>query len=241
LAGTRKIERVMLPNQVLEVLRERIVDRVYAPEDRLNIDALALELQVSSTPIREALGRLVAEGLVRSEPFVGFSVAPMPREQWYRELYEFRLLLEPWAAAAAATRRDPAVLAELESLLAAMDEASLARRYRRFRSFTDADAAFHHSIIAGAGNAPALKSYDDLRIHLHLSRLFIDRDQHTADTRRQHQGIYRAILAGDADKAAARMREHLNESKDLLIGKPAAPPARRQASSGKSAKEALRT
>lgn len=241
MATARRIERVMLPNQVLEVLRERIVDRVYGPEERLVIDALARELQVSSTPIREALGRLVAEGLVKSEPFVGFSVAPMPPEQWYRELYEFRLLLEPWAAAAAAARREPALLGELESLLAAMDGAALDRRYRRFRSFTDADAAFHRTIIAGAGNAPALKSYDDLRIHLHLSRLFIDRDQHTADTRRQHHGIYRAILAGDTARAAERMREHLNESKDRLIGKPAAPPGRRRGKSGNSAKEALRT
>ena len=233
----RKIERIALPDQVLELLRERIFDRAYAPSERLNIDALTRELQVSSTPIREALGRLVAEGLVVSEPFVGFSVAPLPTLDWYRQLYEFRLVVEPWAAAAAARQRDAGTLAALEQLLAGMEKASLAKRYRSFRSFSEADAQFHQTIVAATGNVPALKAYTDLRIHLHLQRLFIDREQHTVDTRRQHRGIFEAIRAGDATLASARMHEHLSESMDKLIGKPGHSEARRP-TTGKSVKEA---
>ena len=95
----QKIERVALLDQVYEVLKERILDRAYQPGARLSIDALARELQVSSTPIREALGRLTAEGLVAAAPFVGFSVASMPTRKYYLDLYAFRLVIETWAAA----------------------------------------------------------------------------------------------------------------------------------------------
>lgn len=210
----------MLPGQVLEVLKERIVDRVYAPGQRLNIDALSRELDVSPTPIREALGHLQAQGLAVSEPYVGFSVAPMPGNDYFSQLYDFRLVLEPWAASLAATRRDPRMLKELETLLAAMDKASLATRYSRFRSFTEADAAFHQAIVAGAGNEPALAAYVDLKVHLHLSRLFIDREPQTAQARKQHREVFDAIRRGDPVAAAERMRAHLVESKGRLVELP---------------------
>jgi DNA-binding GntR family transcriptional regulator len=58
-SGQRQ-ERVMLLEQVYELLKEQIIDRVYGPGDKLNIDAIAREMKVSSTPVREALARLVA-------------------------------------------------------------------------------------------------------------------------------------------------------------------------------------
>ena len=58
----------MLLEQVYELLKEQIIDRVYGPGDKLNIDAIAREMKVSSTPVREALARLVAEGSLRLCP-----------------------------------------------------------------------------------------------------------------------------------------------------------------------------
>ena len=74
----KKIERVVLGDQVYEAIKERILDQAYAPGQKLNIDGLVRELKVSSTPIREALTRLVAEGLVSAAPFVGFATAVLP-------------------------------------------------------------------------------------------------------------------------------------------------------------------
>ena len=97
--SSRKVERIALLDQVHEILKERILDRFYEPGVKLNIDALGRELKVSSTPLREALARLTAEGLVSAEPFVGFAVAPMPDAKYYGDLFDFRLIIEPWAAA----------------------------------------------------------------------------------------------------------------------------------------------
>lgn len=212
-----KIERVGLQDQVYQVLKERVLDRTYPPGARLNVDALARELAVSSTPIREALGRLVAEGLAAAEPFVGFHVADLPSADYYGELFDFRLVLEVWAAGETARRRPPAVLAALEDAVEAMRAGTLSKRYARYRDFVAADAAFHGQIVAGTGNRPAIKAYEDLRVHHHLSRLYIERDQDSAMSHAQHAAIYEAIKDGRPREAATRMREHLVASKAGLL------------------------
>jgi DNA-binding GntR family transcriptional regulator len=212
------IERVALLDQVYDVLKERVLDRTYEPGAKLNVDALARELSVSTTPIRESLGRLVAEGLARAEPYVGFFVADMPSRDYYEQLYAFRLVIEPWAAMETARRRPSQTLAALQECVDAMNRATLSKRYARYRGFSQADEAFHAALIAGTGNAPAIKAYRDLRIHLHLSRLYIDREQDTEETRTQHVAVLEAIRAGKAREAAAHVREHLRTSRDKLLG-----------------------
>jgi len=93
----------------------------------------------------------------------------------------------------------------------------LSKRYARYRGFSEADAAFHAAIVAGTGNAPAMKAYEGLRIHLHLSRLYIDRDQDTDESRTQHAAILDAIRSGRSKEAAAKMRQHLRTSKEKLL------------------------
>jgi DNA-binding GntR family transcriptional regulator len=212
-----KIERVGLLDQVYQVLKERVLDRSYRPGAKLNVDALSRELAVSSTPIREALGRLVAEGLVDAEPFVGFHVADIPTPAYYRQLYELRLVIECWAAAETARRRRPETLAALRDAVEAMGEGTLSKRYARYRGFAEADEAFHVAIVAGTDNRPAMKAYEDLRIHHRLARLYIERDQDTAESHAQHVAILKAIKAGRPRDAAARMREHLATSRKRLL------------------------
>jgi DNA-binding GntR family transcriptional regulator len=228
-SGQRQ-ERVMLLEQVYELLKEQIIDRVYGPGDKLNIDAIAREMKVSSTPVREALARLVAEGLVAAVPYVGFAVSPMPTRKYYEDLYTFRNLLEPWAAAEAARWRPSDVIDEIKAAVEAMSEYGLSNKYRRHRSFAVADHDFHHAVVKASGNKVAEKSFLDLKVHLHLSRLYLNTrqpvDQKQTEqrgillverTREEHQKILDAILEGDPERAAEAMREHLNVSKRKLI------------------------
>ena len=96
------------------------MDRELEPGARLNIDALARELGVSSSPLREALAALAARGLVRNEAFLGFSVAPMPDRDFLRDMFDTRLRIEPWLAARAAARIGPGQLDRLRAALDAM-------------------------------------------------------------------------------------------------------------------------
>jgi DNA-binding GntR family transcriptional regulator len=220
MALKQPIARVALPDQVYEILRERIFDRVFVPDEKLNIEALARELRVSATPVREALSRLSAEGLVKIAPYVGAKVAPIPSLEHYRQIYDLRLVLEPWAASEAAKRKDPVALAEMSMALQAMEATELAKRYRRFKTFSDADEAFHRAIFKGARNEPALKTFVDLNTHLHLARLYIDRNHFTEEARQFHIAIFESIQAGRHQAAYRQMREHLQRSKLRLLGEP---------------------
>jgi DNA-binding GntR family transcriptional regulator len=214
----KKIERVVLGDQVYEAIKERILDQAYAPGEKLNIDGLVREFKVSSTPIREALARLVAEGLVSAAPFVGFATAVLPDERYYQDLYAFRHLVEPWAAAEAARRHTRAVtIKSLREAVKAMMAEPPSREYRSHRAFTEADSRFHKTIMAAAGNCVALKCFEDLHFHLHLSRLYIDREQDVELTHAEHVQIIDAIEAGNSDGAADAMRQHLNGSYERLI------------------------
>lgn len=213
----RKVERVALLDQVHEVLKGRVLDRDYQPGERLSIDALARELRVSSTPIREALGRMTAEGLVVTESFVGFSVAAMPSAEYFADLFRFREVIEPWAAAETARRRPAAVLRDLDAAVAVMTSEALDQTYSRFRGFSEADETFHDLIMAATGNEPALKAFRHLRVHLHTSRLYAQRPQDTEATRAEHATILSAIHAGEADQAAHAMHQHLASSRRRLL------------------------
>lgn len=214
----RKPSRVVLAGQVYELIKERILDQAYVPGERLNIDALVREFAVSSTPIREALMRLAAEGLVRAEPFIGFATAPVPDQRYYEDVYSFRGLIEPWAAAEAARRRPaPEAIAGLREVVAAMMAVEPSREYRSHRSFTEADDRFHRIVLRLAGNQVALKSYDDLRFHLHISRLYLTREQDVGPSHREHLAIVDALEAGDPEAAADAMRRHLQGSYERLI------------------------
>jgi DNA-binding GntR family transcriptional regulator len=216
--ATRKIERVVLGDQVYEAIKERILDQAYAPGEKLNVDGLVRELSVSSTPIREALTRLVAEGLVRAEPFVGFATAALPDQRYYEDVYSFRGVIEPWAAAQAASRRPgPDITQALRAEVAAMMAGAPSRDYRSHRGFTEADDRFHRIILQAAGNQVALKSYDDLRFHLHISRLYLSREQDVGLTHAEHLRVVEALEAGDPDAAAQAMRLHLQGSYERLI------------------------
>lgn len=214
------VERLALADRVYEVLKGRILDREVAPGARLVIDALARELRVSSTPLREALARLAAEELVTSAPFMGFAVAPLPERGFFRDLFAFRLVLEPWAAAEVARRRPPAAIDALGRAVEAMAAGSLSRDYQGNREFTTADEAFHRALHAGTGNAVACRAFEDLRVHTRMARLYIDREQDAAVTRAEHAAILDAIAAGDADGAAAAARHHLEVSRARLLDDP---------------------
>jgi DNA-binding FadR family transcriptional regulator len=90
---------------VYGILRAKILDLQLPPDGKVNIDALARELGVSQTPIREALSQLEGDRLIVKTPGKGYRTTALLGTAELRELFEFRLLVEPWAARAAAVNR----------------------------------------------------------------------------------------------------------------------------------------
>ncbi|MBG6134110.1 GntR family transcriptional regulator [Longispora fulva] len=184
------------------------MDHGIPPGDRVNIDALSRELEVSPTPVREALARLESDGLVRKRPLAGYTVAPLLTRAEFEELFDLRIVLETAAATRAATR---APLAARELALTGADlgmSPDVVDGYRSYADFTALDAQFHDSIAELAGNAMLRDAVFRLHAHLHLHRLHFP--QATAgNTGAEHEAIVAAILAGDGDAAATAMHDHL--------------------------------
>jgi DNA-binding GntR family transcriptional regulator len=214
---TRSLTRIGLAAQVRAQLLERIMDRDLPPGARLNIDALAREMGVSSSPLREALAALAARGLVRNEAFLGFSVAPMPDATFLHAMFDTRLRLEPWLAARAARAIGPAQLARLRDALA--DMAPEARRgpWQRHHAHAAADESFHETIAEASGNAPARQALAALNAQIHVSRLYLAAQTGAEETAAEHRHLLAALEARDPAAAEAAMTAHLEGSRERLV------------------------
>jgi DNA-binding GntR family transcriptional regulator len=204
----RMPERRVLADDVYEILRETLVSHRIAPGTHLNLDQLARDLHVSNTPVRQALARLEAEGLVTKEPYRGFSASPLVDLRTLADLYEFRLLVEPSCAAKAALRAsndardvlqtvcDPA---DLRPLLDAADVATLGAR----------DGQLHRTIAREAGNSVIAEVVEGLSVR---STPYGQQLRETASLEQawqEHRAIADAIMARDPDAAEHAMRTHL--------------------------------
>src|SRR5262245_53112826 len=148
-AGLRVVRNtVTLRQQVLEVLRNAILNFQFKPGDRLIERELCEMTGVSRTSVREALRHLESEGLVQNLPNKGPMVAMVTAAE-AREIYEVRRVLEGLAARLFAERAGPAQRAALDEAMAALERALLAVDVREvLRTAT----AFYDVMLVGAGN-----------------------------------------------------------------------------------------
>ena len=213
----RTLTRIGLAQQVCARLIERIMDRDLPPGAQLNIDALAREMNVSSSPLREALSALAARGLVHNEAFLGFSVAPMPDAEFLRAMFDTRLRLEPWLAACAASRITEAQFAKLRGTLAGMAPEARQGPWQRHHAHAAADERFHDTIAEASGNAPARQALAALNAQIHVSRLYLAAQTGAEETVAEHQRLLAALEARDPAAAEAAMTAHLEGSRERLV------------------------
>jgi len=214
LAPVSEFEVHSVADQAYVVLRERIAGREIEPGSRLHQEDLAREFGVSRTPIREALRRLAAEGLVDLFANRGARVATANPEQ-LRSSYETRLVVEPGAARIAAERRVPSTL---ERMRAAIREEELAgdssdRHYKANRDF-------HLALIEGTGNPQLVQFMEHVWIGRIGATLYEHGERRESGLRADHDAhanIAAAIEAGEPDEAERLTRGHLERSLALIF------------------------
>jgi DNA-binding GntR family transcriptional regulator len=204
-------QRQVLAEDVYEAVKALIMDHAIEPGARLNIDALARELQVSQTPIRETLARLESEGLVTKAALRGYSVAPLLTHKELEDLFGLRDLIEPWAAATAATRADAAAIGALEAELSSLTEIPEGSQYDVYKAIAAHDNRFHDLVFATAGNDAVRAAFERTHCHLHLFRLYYAGGI-AGQAMREHRRIVDAIASGDRKASEAAMRAHLKAS-----------------------------
>jgi DNA-binding GntR family transcriptional regulator len=213
----RPARRLTLTEDVYASVQALIMDHAVAPGQRINIDALARQLEVSPTPVREALARLEADGLVRKRPLAGYTAAPLLTRAEFEELIEMRLILEPAAARRAASRpfcgSTSVDLARLRAEADLPDPTPGAEGYAGIAAFTAQDARFHNLLAEQSGNGMLHDAVVRLRSHLHLFRLHFP-PAHYGISAREHHRVVDAITARHPDAAATAMHDHIAAARE---------------------------
>ncbi len=205
-----------LAGNVYDAIFAQLMSLQIPPGARITVDTLVRELNVSHTPIREALGRLEGEGLVLRAHLVGYRAAPQVSRERFDELYELRLMLEPEAAAKATARMDEAGLKALQQLAGVMAANDGADEQLRYSDFARQDAEFHDKILEIAGNGLMRDVLRTQHTHFHIFRLMYHRLV-TAEALDEHEALLDAFRKGDAKLAREAMLTHIQNSRTRLL------------------------
>jgi DNA-binding GntR family transcriptional regulator len=208
--------REILADHVYAQLKSLIMNGQVAPGERLNIEDLSRRLDVSPTPVREALARLESEELTIKLPLRGYTTTNLLDAREIADLYDLRLLLEVPSAGRAASNLTEAQAALLNEELASVSEAPTENRYESYRAFVDHDARLHQLVLTIAGNEMVTRAFVRTHCHLHLYRLTYD-GRFGESSVAEHEQIVDALRARNTDAAEAAMREHLTRARDRVL------------------------
>ena len=212
---TPALTRKSLVDKAYKIIRQRILDNVYPAGYRALEQDFADQLGLSRTPVREALLKLQAEGLVEVIPRHGARVLPVSPDDM-REIYEMLTALEPMAAELVARKKlGPE---DLQPLIEASRGMTAALKADNLDAWAESDERYHRYLIALAGNRLLSDTLQGLWDRAHRARMVTLRLRpKPVNSTKEHNAIVEAIRAGDSKKAARLYRAHRQRgSRELL-------------------------
>jgi DNA-binding GntR family transcriptional regulator len=215
----------IISNQVYNFIRERLFSGTLRPGDRISEFGIAKELNISRSPIREAISQLTSDGLVEKYPGFGTFVRVPDRRQ-IEELFVLREMLECYAVRQAAQH---AGRQQIDALRGYCDDIRLAAKAIQrqgtadeqvTRQIIDADLAFHMLIMDIAGNRQILRIIENCRILTSIFNLYSSTQlglKEAAHIWRQHRAIQRALENRDAESADCWIKKQIQLSRNMAL------------------------
>jgi DNA-binding GntR family transcriptional regulator len=191
-------------------IRDAIISGGFQPNERLNQDELAKRLGVSRAPVRDALNRLEAEGLVRTLGRIGGVVVAEASEQQMVDIYELRAVMDAASARFVCERASDDDLARLQAIV---DETERATEAGDLPGIVQGHAAFHEMLYEASGNAELIRVARNLWDRSYRFRVMAL--SNTENARRglaQHRAMLVALRDRDPERAVATAEEHNRSS-----------------------------
>lgn len=200
-------------------IRKDITEEYLPAGKKISLNDLCERYGVSTTPIKQALNRLITEGLVESIPRKGWRVKPFSWSD-IDELFELRLMMELnfAAQATAAVKTSSPLQDRFEQNL--LENLALVHSYNTaeefFRTY-ELDQQFHELFILSSGNSAALRIYKGLHSHSYAAYLFGKQPRpQTVNGILEHQAIYNAMQEGDVEAVRGLLESHIENARKKI-------------------------
>jgi len=215
-----KIANSSLAETTYHTLRSEVITGQLRAGDKLKIGGISQRLSASPSVVREALSRLISEGLVVSEPQRGFHVPPLEISDLVA-LTEARIEIEGLCIRAAIKHGtlhwESAIIAALHELGKTPEELGGERSGGVSGAWIAAHAKFHQALVAACDNAWLLKMRDLLYAHSERYRAIALAADNSRDTHSEHRAIADAAVNRDGDKACELMAAHLRRTIKIVL------------------------
>jgi len=211
--GLPPLSTARAADRVHAALRTAILDGAFVPGERLDLQALARDLDVSATPLKSAIQMLAAVGLVAIKPRSGTFVAEISADD-VAETFAIRRTLECLAVETAVYHVTDETLAYVRRLIARMKDPDSAEQHHCDNS------DLHRTLVRLSGNRHLLKIYDELNVHLHIARLRGARSRwraRVAEEHSEHLDILHALEDRSAPRLATALSRHIERAKAVLL------------------------
>lgn len=206
-----KTERRRLADDVYQQILDAILADDIGMDDQLVQEKLAAELEISRTPVREALLRLEQEGVLVTSPRGGFTLRRIS-EREVREIYDVRAAIEGQAVRILAVRNDPAVHKDLRRMIQREEDLS----EHTVQAYFSANRMIHRSIVEHSGNGLLLEMFDNIwnrAVSLHLFAAIEEID--LSESLGNHQELVEAMESGDWRTATTALFDHVDDGFEL--------------------------
>ena len=207
----------LLPEAVYQQLRSAIVRGVFRPGQTLRQEDIANQLGVSRGPLREALPKLEAEGMIISMPHRGCAVVSLAPDE-IAEIFELRAMLESSLAKAAARKGDPTAVDELRTLSATMQTLADSNVEADRLRWLDLNYELHNTLLATAGRRHHMRLLEMVRALAEpYVRMEISLTGNLMEAQREHDEMIGAFAAGECERLAELTRSHVEHTATRLL------------------------
>ncbi|GIV78947.1 MAG: GntR family transcriptional regulator [Litorilinea sp.] len=207
------IQTERITDTVYSLLREKILTGAFKPGEKLNVDSLAQQLNVSQTPVKGALALLAADGLVEVVPRRGTFVAQISRQQ-IREMLDIRRALELLAAETILEHITEEDIADLYELVDAIENAA------DVETHYSGNYELHKRLVELSGNQKLAEVYAMLNGHILMALVHASSEQWRARAAleaAEHRAIVQALEARDLEALKSAITAHLTRAADSLM------------------------
>ncbi len=210
------INRSTLSDQIYDFLRGEIVSGRYQPGQRLDLGELVAQLKVSKMPVKEAIGRLAAEGLLDVQAQRGTFVSRVDARE-LKETFEVRCALEMLAGELAVERVKKADIERLRGLIAEMEQSSDPASVGRH---LELNFQFHALIVERSENRKLIEMYHRLSVPIQVAAIHYRSEswvKRVAQEQKEHRAVVRALEQKDAEAVSRAISDHIKRGGISLL------------------------